>query len=87
MKKDIAIAVNREHNESMQDYGYNIIKTFVIDIDPDEQVKARYEQNRHGRTRESGCRIRGRSRKEYELLPKRVPKQKVGVTVKEIELN
>lgn len=38
-KDDIAIAVNRELNESMQDYGYDIIKTLVTDIDPDEQVK------------------------------------------------
>ena len=37
--KNIAIAVNRELNESMQDYGYDIIKTLVTDIDPDEQVK------------------------------------------------
>lgn len=39
-KDDIAIAVNRELNESMQDYGYDIIKTLVTDIDPDVQVKA-----------------------------------------------
>lgn len=39
-KDDIAIAVNRELNESMQDYGYDIIKTLVTDIDPDIQVKA-----------------------------------------------
>jgi len=38
-KDDIAIAVNRELNQSMQDYGYDIIKTLVTDIDPDEQVK------------------------------------------------
>ncbi len=39
-KDDIAIAVNRELNQSMQDYGYDIIKTLVTDIDPDVQVKA-----------------------------------------------
>lgn len=39
-KDDIAIAVERELNESMQDYGYDIIKTLVTDIDPDVQVKA-----------------------------------------------
>lgn len=39
-KDDIAIAVNRELNESMEDYGYDIIKTLVTDIDPDVQVKA-----------------------------------------------
>lgn len=38
-KDDIAIAVNREVQEAMNDYGYDIIKTLVTDIDPDEQVK------------------------------------------------
>jgi regulator of protease activity HflC (stomatin/prohibitin superfamily) len=39
-KDDIAIAVKRELNQSMLDYGYDIIKTLVTDIDPDVQVKA-----------------------------------------------
>ena len=40
LKKDnIAIAVKRELNEAMLDYGYDIIKTLVTDIDPDAQVK------------------------------------------------
>lgn len=39
-KDDIAIAVKSELNEAMQDYGYDIIKTLVTDIDPDDQVKA-----------------------------------------------
>lgn len=39
-KDDIAIAVNRELNEAMQSYGYDIIKTLVTDIDPDVQVKS-----------------------------------------------
>lgn len=38
-KDDIAIAVKSELNEAMTDYGYDIIKTLVTDIDPDEQVK------------------------------------------------
>ncbi len=38
-KDDIAIAVKSELNEAMQDYGYDIIKTLVTDIDPDAQVK------------------------------------------------
>ncbi len=38
-KDDIAIAVKRELNEAMMDYGYDIIKTLVTDIDPDSQVK------------------------------------------------
>jgi regulator of protease activity HflC (stomatin/prohibitin superfamily) len=38
-KDDIAIAVKGELNEAMLDYGYDIIKTLVTDIDPDEQVK------------------------------------------------
>ncbi|MEQ8910603.1 MAG: SPFH domain-containing protein [Vicingaceae bacterium] len=39
-KDDIAIAVKGELNDAMQDYGYDIIKTLVTDIDPDEQVKS-----------------------------------------------
>jgi regulator of protease activity HflC (stomatin/prohibitin superfamily) len=38
-KDDIANAVKSELNDAMQDYGYDIIKTLVTDIDPDEQVK------------------------------------------------
>ena len=38
-KDDIAIAVKTELNEAMMDYGYDIIKTLVTDIDPDAQVK------------------------------------------------
>lgn len=39
-KDDIAIAVKSELNDAMMDYGYDIIKTLVTDIDPDSQVKA-----------------------------------------------
>jgi len=38
-KDDIAIAVKGELNDAMMDYGYDIIKTLVTDIDPDAQVK------------------------------------------------
>lgn len=38
-KDDIAIAVKAELQDAMNDYGYDIIKTLVTDIDPDEQVK------------------------------------------------
>lgn len=38
-KDDIAIAVKNELQEAMNEYGYDIIKTLVTDIDPDEQVK------------------------------------------------
>jgi len=38
-KDDIAIAVKLELNEAMSNYGYDIIKTLVTDIDPDAQVK------------------------------------------------
>jgi len=38
-KDDIAIAVKSELQEAMLDYGYDIIKTLVTDIDPDGQVK------------------------------------------------
>ncbi len=39
-KDDIAIAVKTELNEAMLNYGYDIIKTLVTDIDPDAQVKS-----------------------------------------------
>lgn len=39
-KDDVAIAVKAELNDAMMDYGYDIIKTLVTDIDPDSQVKA-----------------------------------------------
>ncbi|WP_185851619.1 SPFH domain-containing protein [Blattabacterium cuenoti] len=38
-KDDIALAVKRELEGSMLDYGYSIIKALVTDLDPDEQVK------------------------------------------------
>jgi regulator of protease activity HflC (stomatin/prohibitin superfamily) len=38
-KDDIAVAVKAELNEAMTEYGYDIIKTLVTDIDPDAQVK------------------------------------------------
>ena len=38
-KDDIAIAVKSELNDAMINYGYDIIKTLVTDIDPDLQVK------------------------------------------------
>ncbi|GIR81432.1 MAG: SPFH domain-containing protein [Bacteroidota bacterium] len=38
-KDDIAIAVKSELNDSMLNYGFDIIKTLVTDIDPDGQVK------------------------------------------------
>jgi len=38
-KDDVAIAVKTELNDAMLDYGFDIIKTLVTDIDPDAQVK------------------------------------------------
>ncbi len=38
-KDDIAIAVKSELQEAMINYGFDIIKTLVTDIDPDSQVK------------------------------------------------
>jgi regulator of protease activity HflC (stomatin/prohibitin superfamily) len=38
-KDDVAIAVKSELNDAMVNYGYDIIKTLVTDIDPDLQVK------------------------------------------------
>jgi regulator of protease activity HflC (stomatin/prohibitin superfamily) len=38
-KEEIAIAIKRDLKEAMLDYGYDIIKALVTDIDPDESVK------------------------------------------------
>ena len=38
-KDDVAIAVKAELNDAMVNYGFDIIKTLVTDIDPDAQVK------------------------------------------------
>ena len=38
-KDDVAIAVKKELNEAMINYGFDIVKTLVTDIDPDAQVK------------------------------------------------
>ena len=39
-KDDVATAVKAELSDAMDDFGYNIVKTLVTDIDPDERVKA-----------------------------------------------
>lgn len=38
-KDDIAIAIRRELEQAMLDYGYGIVKALVTDIDPDQAVK------------------------------------------------
>ena len=38
-KDDIAIAVQKNIAQSMDKYGYNIIKALITDIDPDHKVK------------------------------------------------
>lgn len=38
-KDDIAMAIRRELEESMNEYGYGIVKALVTDIDPDQEVK------------------------------------------------
>ena len=38
-KDDVAVAVKTELNDAMLNYGFDIIKTLVTDIDPDAQVK------------------------------------------------
>ena len=43
-KDDIANAVRRELQEAMNGYGYEIVKTLVTDIDPDDQVKQAMNQ-------------------------------------------
>ncbi|MEM6700378.1 MAG: SPFH domain-containing protein [Bacteroidota bacterium] len=43
-KDDIAIAIRRELEEAMTDYGYGIVKALVTDIDPNEEVKIAMNQ-------------------------------------------
>ncbi len=38
-KEDIALAVQKNIHESMDEYGYHIIKALITDIDPDQKVK------------------------------------------------
>lgn len=38
-KEDIAFAVQKNIHESMDEYGYHIIKALITDIDPDHKVK------------------------------------------------
>ncbi len=38
-KDDIALAIRRELEQAMNEYGYGIVKALVTDIDPDTQVK------------------------------------------------
>jgi len=38
-KEEIALAIQRELKEAMLNYGYDIVKALVTDIDPDENVK------------------------------------------------
>lgn len=38
-KDDIAVAIRRELEEAMNEYGYGIVKALVTDIDPDHLVK------------------------------------------------
>jgi regulator of protease activity HflC (stomatin/prohibitin superfamily) len=38
-KDDIALAIRRELEEAMNEYGYGIVKALVTDIDPDQAVK------------------------------------------------
>jgi regulator of protease activity HflC (stomatin/prohibitin superfamily) len=38
-KDDVAIAVKEELTETMQDFGYGILKALVTDINPDDKVK------------------------------------------------
>lgn len=43
-KNSIAVAVKTELNDAMVEYGYDIIKTLVTDIDPDPDVKRAMNQ-------------------------------------------
>ena len=38
-KEEIALAIQRDLKEAMLDYGYDIIKALVTDIDPDDLLK------------------------------------------------
>ncbi len=38
-KDDVALAIRRDLADAMNEYGYDIVKALVTDIDPDQQVK------------------------------------------------
>ena len=73
-KDDIANAVKLELNDAMVDYGYDIIKTLVTDIDPDVQVKA--AMNRiNASERENAAEYEAEAER-IKMWQKREPKRK-----------
>ena len=44
-KEEIALAIQRDLKQAMLNYGYDIIKALVTDIDPDENVKIAMNRN------------------------------------------
>ena len=58
-KDDIANAVKRELNDAMINYGYDIIKALVTDIDPDAEVKDSDESNQCCRAKKVAAQYEG----------------------------
>jgi regulator of protease activity HflC (stomatin/prohibitin superfamily) len=58
-KDDIALAIKRELQEAMNDYGYDIIKALVTDIDPAEQVKEAMNQINAAERRKTAAEYEG----------------------------
>lgn len=56
-KDDIAVAVRRELEEAMNEYGYGIVKALVTDIDPAEEVKVAMNQINSAERKKNCCGI------------------------------
>ena len=78
-KDDVANAVKAELNDAMLDYGYDIIKTLVTDIDPDEKVKESMNRINASEREKVAAEYEAVKLKVYILLLRHVLKRKVNV--------
>ena len=62
-KDDIAIAVKSEIQEAMTEYGFQIIKTLVTDIDPDDQVKESMNRINASEREKAAAQLEGEAQK------------------------
>ncbi|KAK4786196.1 hypothetical protein SAY86_002885 [Trapa natans] len=68
-KNDIANAVEDELEKAMSAYGYEIVQTLIVDIEPDEHVKRPMNEINAGRicTNEDGCQREGEAEKILQI--------------------
>ena len=57
-KEEIALAIQRELKEAMLNYGYDIVKALVTDIDPDENVKIAMNRINAADREKNSCTVR-----------------------------